>query len=213
MWRKGCILLFEWTIGYHCQSKSFHLHGPINHCAGALLSGLDNAMRLKAHNIEGSWAPKPLATCLYPALHWYQGPLHTAAAVHYYLVCQNPASNKLIVVSCPYVIAYPDALLFLKTVPSKLPHGWVKEQDKCIGWDVFDGLVVWQICYDCPSPPGHVFGLDRCCRSHPMQQVVSILSGLQVPDKDHVWHKKGELDVGVGGAQTHVEVQSPQCGQ
>jgi hypothetical protein len=55
MWRKGCISLFEWTIGYHCQSLTLNAN-PVKPLALAQLHYAYSILLILSHCLEEFWA-------------------------------------------------------------------------------------------------------------------------------------------------------------
>jgi hypothetical protein len=51
MWRKGCISLFEWTIGYHCQSLTLNAN-PVKPLALAQLHYAYSILLILSHCLE-----------------------------------------------------------------------------------------------------------------------------------------------------------------
>jgi hypothetical protein len=55
MWRKGCISLFEWTIGYHCQSLTLNAN-PVRPLAIAQLYYACSILFIILHGLGHFWA-------------------------------------------------------------------------------------------------------------------------------------------------------------
>jgi hypothetical protein len=51
MWRKGCLSLFEWTVGYHSHSLTLHAN-PVNPLAVAQLHYAYSILLILSHGLE-----------------------------------------------------------------------------------------------------------------------------------------------------------------